>query len=291
MLALIDYDIICYSCGFAVQKTYYDVYLGELLVQSFLKKREAKQWIGEEDGYSIVPRVEVEPVENALQAAKEKVASIVKRVGATDYIGLLTGEGNFREEVAVTRPYKGNRKQVKPVHYEALREYLLTHQNGVLVEGMEADDAMAVKQMAMFQDEKYNMHTVICTRDKDLDQIPGWHYNWFTDKKYWVDALEGIVWFYKQMLVGDSVDNIIGVYGVGPKTADKLLAPCKSEQELFTVVWREYKNENGPRAKEVMQEMADLLYIRKHPTDRWNIEDYQSYIEQSDKAEGACVAV
>ena len=39
----------------------------------------------------------------------------------------LTGKQNFRYDIAVTAPYKGNRKDVKkPKHLPLLREYLQT---------------------------------------------------------------------------------------------------------------------------------------------------------------------
>ena len=45
--------------------------------------------------------------------------------------------------------------------------------------------------------------------------IPGKHYNW--NKKIFetVDLQTGIQHFYKQMLIGDSSDNIIGINGIG----------------------------------------------------------------------------
>jgi hypothetical protein len=272
MRALIDFDIICYTCGFAVEQTFWDVYLldggEELLVKTFLKKREALEWVAGESNYSIVPRVEAEPIENALQAVRVKLHDILSAVKAEEYIGYLTGNSNFRDEVAVTRPYKGNRdKNHKPAHYKEIREYLIRHHNGVVVEGIEADDALGIAQCA----EEDN--TIICTIDKDLDQIPGWHYNWTKREKYFIDPLNGMYNFYYQMLTGDSVDNIIGVRGCGPATAKKLLAGCLTEEEMYSVVYREYEMEYEDQADIIMQEMADLLYIRKYPEERWLFEN------------------
>jgi hypothetical protein len=47
----------------------------------------------------------------------------------------------------------------------------------VVVDGMEADDALAIEQT------QYNLDmgeecSVICSRDKDLRQVPGYHYGW-----------------------------------------------------------------------------------------------------------------
>jgi hypothetical protein len=55
-----------------------------------------------------------------------------------DYRVYLTGKGNFRNDVAVTAPYKGNRKdKEKPVHLEAIRKYLIEDWNAVVSEGEE----------------------------------------------------------------------------------------------------------------------------------------------------------
>ena len=306
MKALIDYDILTYNCGFAVEKSFYDVsfiYQDEpFLVASFDKKSLAKEAIrsDEMDYCSVVRRVEAEPVENALQAVKFKLNDILTACGATEYCGYLTGIGNFRDEVAVTKPYKGNRDKLhKPVHYQAIRDYLVSHHGGIIVDGMEADDALAIEQWNNYKqieliknkgrenDPKFKnwTQTIICTIDKDLDQIPGWHYNWNKKEKYWIDEKQGLYNFYYQMLVGDSVDNIIGVYGCGPKTAEKLLKDCKTEQEMFEVVWKEYERESGTQAETIMQEMADLLYIRKHPDDRWRgLENFKSDSRNSNRA-------
>lgn len=263
MHAIIDYDIISYSCGFAVEKTYWDIYIEDdgvpFLVASYPKKRDALAWINGEEGYSIVKRVEAEPVENALQAVKYKINSILRAVKADTYMGYLTGDNNFREDIAVTKPYKGNRdRTLKPVHYDAIKFYLVNHHNGVYVDNMEADDAMGIDQYVS------KNSTIICSIDKDLDQITGWHYNWNKDKIYFIDEYAGIFNFYYQLLMGDTVDNIQGVKGIGPKTALKLLAPCTSELDMYTVCRKAYNDDTK------LREMADLLYIkRKGVTDRW----------------------
>lgn len=140
----------------------------------------------------------------------------------------LTGKGNFRYNVAVTAEYKGNRKSEKPKHYNILREYLQMAWEARLIEGMEADDAISIRATELGDD------SVIVTIDKDLNQVAGWHYNFVKKELFYVTPEEGLFSFYKQMLTGDSVDNIIGARGIGPKKADKLLAD-KSEQEMWDV--------------------------------------------------------
>ena len=141
----------------------------------------------------------------------------------------LTGKGNFRNEVAVTAPYKGNRKSEKPKHYHLLREYLVLSWGAYVVEGMEADDMLAIRATEIGDD------SVIVTLDKDLNQVPGWHYNFVKKEETYITEPQGLLHFYTQFLTGDSVDNIKGVHGIGPKKALKLLED-KTEAEMWDTV-------------------------------------------------------
>jgi len=142
----------------------------------------------------------------------------------------LTGKNNFRDKIATTKPYKGNRKgNEKPHHYSLLREYLVTSWGATINEGIEADDMLAIRATELGDD------SVIVTLDKDLDQVVGWHYNFVKKIKYYVEKDEGLLNFYKQFLTGDSVDNIEGAKGIGPKRADKLLNGL-SEKEMWDVI-------------------------------------------------------
>ena len=63
--------------------------------------------------------------------------------------------------------------------------------------------------------------------DKDLDQIPGWHYNWYHDKMYHVEPHQANRFLACQCLAGDMTDNIPGVKGIGPKKAELILGGPK----------------------------------------------------------------
>jgi len=167
----------------------------------------------------------------------------------------LTGKNNFREDIAITAPYKGNRKSEKPVHYALLREYLEKSWGALVVHDMEADDMLAIKATSLGDD------SVIVTLDKDLDQVEGWHYNFVKKNKYFIGKDEGLLNFYMQFLVGDSVDNIIGVKGIGPKKAYALLAD-KTEQEMWDVVVEHLGEERAI-------ENGHLLYMLRTSTDRF----------------------
>lgn len=168
----------------------------------------------------------------------------------------LTGKTNFRTEIATTAPYKGNRKgRDKPTHFHLLREYLVSAWDAHVVEGMEADDVLAIRATEMGDD------SVIVTLDKDLDQVEGWHYNFVKKNKYFIKKDEGLLNFYMQFLIGDAVDNIIGAKGIGPKKAYKLLVD-KSEKEMWDVVVEHLGEERAI-------ENGHLLYMLRSHDDRW----------------------
>lgn len=168
----------------------------------------------------------------------------------------LTGKSNFRYEYAVTAEYKGNRKKTeKPTHYHLLREYLVSSWDALVVEGMEADDMLAIRATALGDD------SIIVTLDKDLDQVSGWHYNFVKKIKYYIAEDEGLLNFYKQFLIGDAVDNIKGAKGIGEKKAHKLL-DGKTEQEMWDIVVEHLGIDHA-------WENGHLLYMLRTPDDRF----------------------
>jgi len=168
----------------------------------------------------------------------------------------LTGYGNFRNELAVTVPYKGNRKGTeKPVHYHILREYLVTSWDATVNEGIEADDMLAIRATELGDD------SIIITLDKDLNQVVGWHYNFVKKEKYYVTEEEGKLSFYKQFLTGDKVDNIIGAKGIGDVKADKLLRG-KTEAEMWSIIVEHLGEERAI-------ENGHLLYMLRHQHDKF----------------------
>lgn len=141
------------------------------------------------------------------------------------------GKSNFRYELATIKPYKGNRVAPKPKHYDLIREILSKIEGSLCIEGQEADDTVA--DLAEQNPEK----TVIVSADKDLRQVPGWHFEpsekrpvYFVDRdvvgmlmleKTTGDKTQvfgiGMLWHLAQALLGDTADNIPGIKGIGHK--------------------------------------------------------------------------
>lgn len=146
--------------------------------------------------------------------------------GAEKHLSFLTGKGNFRKKI--NPEYKAQRKD-KPIpkYLGDCKEYLITNWNSVLCEGFEADDALGMHQ---------GQDTIICTIDKDLDMIPGDHYNWVKNESYFVSEVDGLRTFYKQLLIGDRSDNIFGVTGIGAVKAEKIIGPLDFEEDMYNTV-------------------------------------------------------
>ena len=176
------------------------------------------------------------------------------------YTGFITGKSNYRQDIATENDYKGNRKDAKrPVHYKALREYLINKWCFELIDGQEADDAIGIAAYALPENQ-----SCIMSIDKDLDMIRGWHYNFVKQDLYHVKEEEAIKNFYMQILTGDRVDNIPGLRGIGPKKAEKILKDCVGEQQLFETVLEKYEGDIDK-----LTERGRLLWIRRQENQLW----------------------
>ena len=215
------------------------------------------------DGDILVYRIgfasEDEPESIAIARCSEFIEDLILFNGFGEYQGYLTGKRNFRNEIAVTAPYKGNRKSAKPKHYQLLRDYMESAWSFTMIEDQEADDAIGIAAYEMEVGEY-----CICSIDKDLDMLRGDHYNFVKDERYFITEEEGIKNFYKQLLMGDRVDNIIGIKGIGTVKAERLLKECKNENEMYLAILEAYDG----NAERVL-ENGRLLWIRREPNQIW----------------------
>ncbi len=177
------------------------------------------------------------------------ISDVLRHTNADDYIGFYGAKGkddedefkpNFR--YMVDPNYKGNRpptpnfvvKWRPAIHTEFKDTW------GFLpVEGMEADDAVAIA-VKKHKDEYDEI--IVATFDKDLKQIPNiTFYNMRTHTMENISEKAANKNFYIQMLMGDSGDNIPGLKGVGKVSAKKFLKGCDTEYSLFRTTVCKYK--------------------------------------------------
>jgi hypothetical protein len=200
-----------------------------------------------------------EPI--ALSRLEQTMTELCMDLDCDDYKGFLTGKGNFRNDIAVTAPYKGQRVADKPVHYQALRDHLVNSWGFEVVQGIEADDAVGIAAYAVPEDESIMVHI-----DKDLNQFRGWHYNYRKKEKYYVSEFEGLKSFYTQILTGDRIDNIVGLKGIGPVKAKRILEECTNENELYQAVLKAYEGD-----QQRVLENGQLLWLQREANQVWQI--------------------
>lgn len=187
---------------------------------------------------------------------------ILRASSHEDFQVYITGKNNYRNKIATTAPYKGTRKKEKPSAHQLVRDLLCENWGAIIAEGEEADDAIAIKATELGDD------CVMCSVDKDFDQVPGWHYNFVKHHKYYVTPEEGLLFFYRQILMGDRVDNIIGIKGIGEKKSLAMLEGL-TEQEMYAKCIEVHEEDSPGRGVERVLENARLLWLRREPDEVW----------------------
>jgi 5'-3' exonuclease len=137
------------------------------------------------------------------------------------YKGFLSGK-SFRKDIATIKEYKGNRTQEKPKYFSKVKQYLIEqwgfYQDNEL--RYEADDLIASWNKLYKQKEWY---PVIITIDKDMDQVPGMHYNPRKKEFYDISESQANYLLWNQVIIGDPTDSIKGIEGIGKVGASKIL--------------------------------------------------------------------
>lgn len=191
---------------------------------------------------------ENEPPEIALLRCDKTMMDILEM--QDNHITFLTGKDNFR--YTINPDYKANRKdKPKPRWLQTCREFLQEEYKAIVVNGYEADDALGIHQTD---------DSVIYSIDKDLLMIPGSHFNFVKQEYSEVSELDGLKAFYKQMLIGDSSDNIFGVPKIGKVKAAKFIDPLQTELEMFELVQHLYE-ESGDTSMDRFWMNSDCLWI------------------------------
>lgn len=300
MLLIVDGDPIVYRSGFAAETISYDCVLetpeGEPLYKSFVAgdgksaDKAMKEWLEANQGYALLGKykeVDAEPVSHALEIVRSSLESISKEAAehfeckTHSRVLILSGKTNWRDKVATLLPYKGNRDPAhKPVHYTAIREYMCAEHAAYVTDGIEADDACAMLAWET-RNAKPLVEPVYCVAsiDKDLDQIPGWHYDYMKKVFYFVDVEDAAKSFWQQVLSGDPTDNIGGCWKIGAGKAAKLMDAWRdaAPTDIWSNIIDEYSESQSKKgcpyaeksATEVALENARLLYLQQKPDELW----------------------
>lgn len=208
--------------------------------------------------------------QNARQVLNDLIQGTLIDLNTEEYMLFCTGDTNFRKEIYPE--YKANRKDaVKPEHLAACKQHLRTEWKAYESINCEADDLVGIEAM-----RDPTRETIIVSVDKDLNTVPGWHYNPKKKERYLVSPRDALRFFYYQLLVGDSADNIKGAKGIGPKKAERILETAfedwidsaGTESELAAFYYNGVKEYFS--CHEELMLNARCLYIWQRENDEWH---------------------
>ena len=161
--------------------------------------------------------------DGATRAVEKMIDDITKACKAKEVVICLSDmTSNFRKQI--NPEYKGNRKAIKPILYEFLRNYLTTSGYKVYEKpSLEADDVIGILATS---DKIIKGDKVVWSLDKDFKTIPCKFHRAKPDGSHESKVItnnEADWWFMYQTLIGDKVDGYEGCKGIGDKTARKIL--------------------------------------------------------------------
>ena len=196
---------------------------------------------------------------------------ILEHVQPESYQCYLSGKRNFRYDIYPE--YKANRKDMaRPIHLQALRDHLVDQWGATVSDGNEADDLVGIVQCT-------TENTCIAHIDKDIDQIPGQHYNFNKGEFYTVSNEQGMRHFYHQLVLGDKVDNIPGFDGkMRPKYPQFLywirdaINEAHRPEDMLSIVTEQWgcgDDEYGQERWLRFNEAAWCLWMHRKEDDDW----------------------
>lgn len=186
---------------------------------------------------------------------------------------------NYRDDLfhdykkSVTRS-KSRKK--RPEHFDSAKEWISTLDNVIVADNNEADDLLGIWHCQIPES------SVIVSSDKDLSQIPGNHYNpHYMKEEYFINTKEEANRFFLyQMLVGDSIDNIPGIPGIGPAKAKPIF---DSGDNIAQSVIDAYKKRFGDNWKDYFLINGKLLFIQRKDYEYFSLPLYQELFSKDEE--------
>lgn len=256
--------------------------------------------------------IELDDMQHNCKVAVEKIRKLAGAESAFLHLTPGTSDKGDRYNLAIQKEYQGNRAdKPKPRKLHIMRDWMGKAFPATLHQNCEADDGMASAQYAAIAAGTPAL-SIICSKDKDLNMVPGLHVDWdsgeieFSNDKIGKPSMYGSIYldhsksspkmkgfgqkfFWAQMLIGDTADNIQGLpyccinvskpKKVGPVMADVLLTNVDTNKDAFDLVKTLYEacgntvgfkhwqtGENVPWQKVLISEMQ-LLWMRRDKTD------------------------
>jgi len=197
--------------------------------------------------------------------------------GAETYVAHITPSGSDkggRDRYAVTLPYQGNREdRDRPEHLDQIRAYISTLPARIHLD-QEADDGMAQANYKAISGGVGHL-SVIVSKDKDLRMVPGLHWDFDTETvitapkfgHIWIDDSKssktlkgwGTKFFWAQLLMGDTADNIKGL----PAVTKGAMADLDRIDTELQKLYRQHDNAKDKHREEAVFEMIRVSRRRQ----------------------------
>jgi len=256
MIALVDGDVLCHQ---ACEKRFSNTNRIDIISL-------------DDTGKKILPTFTAEEDKNYLKKSWKKfnidLEKLLGKLYTNDYFMAVKGQGNFRDDLYPL--YKKNR--VPGERYQAvnsLRQLATFEGIAVPAHGREADDLLRVWSEEC---RSKNKDYIVVSIDKDLRCIPGKH--WLlhlnlkdSERLIEISEVEAKRHYYGQILKGDPTDNIPGIPGVGPVTADRLVAELSDDNDFQEVVVSQYLEFYGDDWFPYFLLNAKMIHLQKHVDD------------------------
>ena len=246
--AAIDFDILQYEIGFAAEAYW--------------------KYMHEDNGVEVEDPPPFSIVEEMLESRMSHILAVAEADNSP--ILCITGNNNFRNAISKSSKYK-DRASHKPYHHKNILVYAECRWGLMVEDGLEADDLLGI----LLTNEK---NIICCSRDKDLLQVPGWHFQWEVSNQpqfgpFLVEGYGDLLlspngkklkgwgdkFFLAQLIMGDRVDTIPGLPSHGPVAAFNILQATSTYEEGLEAVREAYRASG--KDDEYLLEQGQLLWI------------------------------
>ena len=210
---------------------------------------------------------------------KQDLENLKDYLWTSDYLMAVGGRDNFRKTMYPEYKMNRHKEGVKQNEFvPVIRERAVDEGLAVFADNREADDYLRVWAEEC---REYNLEHIICSVDKDLRCIPGKYFNIkkkngkFINEVENISEMDAIKLYYNQLLQGDPTDKIPGIPGLGPVIAKRLIAPCKTEEEMQELVVDEYIKAFGYEEwKDYLLSNGKMIHLQKNLNDYFTISDW-----------------
>ena len=224
-------------------------------------------------GQSCVPtEINDDILRKGLARVRTRILEMRDRFYGPELKIAVGGNNNFRYDIYPD--YKKDRSTAKTLLNTLAKETILLAIEAGWAEpahGAEADD---MARSACWEAEQMGRPYVVAHLDKDLDCIPGRHFNYRKNVLYEVSPEAGQRHFFKQLIIGDGVDNIPGAKGIGEVKSKRYIGDAVTLEDFQEGTVEAYMQSYGDDWYENLQLNGKLIHMLRWPGDYFSCDDW-----------------